>query len=211
MRSAPAPLHARLLGDAFDRLPAEIRALHAVTETALFEGRARVERGRSPLSRMAAALAGFPEACPDTPLTLRIDVAGGEEIWTRTFGGRRLSSRQFAGGGRMEDLLCERFGPLTFAMAPKVEEGSLKLLLRRWSVLGVPLPLWLAPGANARESAIEGRFRFHIEVSHPLTGLIVRYQGWLAPVAGRTAASAWDRDRDPRAATLAPPPPRCET
>ena len=27
----------------------------------------------------------------------------------------------------------------------------------------------------------DGRFSFHVEISHPLTGLIVRYQGWLEP------------------------------
>jgi len=27
------------------------------------------------------------------------------------------------------------------------------------------------------------RFRFHVEISHPLTGLIVRYRGWLEPNA----------------------------
>ena len=33
------------------------------------------------------------------------------------------------------------------------------------------------------ESAEDGRFNFHVEISHPLTGLIVRYRGWLVPKA----------------------------
>jgi len=43
------------------------------------------------------------------------------------------------------------------------------------------LPLALAPRSTAYEFAEDGRFRFHVEVSHPLTGLIARYRGWLVP------------------------------
>jgi hypothetical protein len=54
-------------------------------------------------------------------------------------------------------------------------------VLRRWSAFGIPLPLWLAPRPTAFETVENGRFRFHVEISHPLTGLIVRYRGWLSP------------------------------
>jgi len=41
--------------------------------------------------------------------------------------------------------------------------------------------MWLAPRSNAYESEENGAFRFFVEISHPLTGLIVRYDGWLKP------------------------------
>jgi hypothetical protein len=47
-------------------------------------------------------------------------------------------------------------------------------------VLGIPLPLWLCPRADAYESVENGRFCFHVEIRHALTGLIVRYEGSLA-------------------------------
>ena len=37
------------------------------------------------------------------------------------------------------------------------------------------------PRSASYESVEDGRFRFHAEISHPLTGLIVRYRGWLVP------------------------------
>jgi hypothetical protein len=64
-------------------------------------------------------------------------------------------------------------------MALVPEEGRLRLVLRRWSAFGVPLPMWLCPHTKSYESAEDGRFGFHVEISHPLTGLIVRYRGWL--------------------------------
>jgi hypothetical protein len=35
------------------------------------------------------------------------------------------------------------------------------------------------PGAETSE---DGRFHFHVEISHPFTGLIVCYRGWLTPI-----------------------------
>ncbi len=62
-------------------------------------------------------------------------------------------------------------------------DDRLQLVLRRWSFLGLPLPLRLGPVGDAYEFAADGRFHFHVELGHPLTGLIVRYRGWLAPLA----------------------------
>ena len=96
------------------------------------------------------------------------------------FGGSEFSSTQFAGEGRAAHLLCERFGPLTFAMALVVDGSRLSLVPRRWSAWGIPLPLWLGPRVNAYESVEDGRFRFHVDIRHALAGLIVRYEGSLA-------------------------------
>ncbi|TGT65881.1 SDR family NAD(P)-dependent oxidoreductase [bacterium M00.F.Ca.ET.159.01.1.1] len=179
-------LYPDLLGDAWKNLPAEIRAMHE--GAAMAQGRARVERGSGMLSRLAARLIGFPAAATDVPVKVSFDIGKDGETWTRTFGTHSFSSRQFAGRGRSERLLCERFGPLTFAMALVVDNNRLRLVLRRWSLLGLPLPMWLCPRSNAFEAAEDGRFRFHVEISHPVAGLIVRYRGWLEP-ASRPAPS----------------------
>lgn len=173
------PLYAALLGDAWQSLPEEIRAMHDHARAA--QGRASVERGSSILSRLAAWLVGFPEASADTPVRVDFETDKGEETWTRTFGEHRFSSRQFEGRGRSERLLCERFGPLSFAMALVAGEGRLSLVLRRWSLFGLPLPMFLCPRSTSYEAVEDGRFRFHVEISHPLTSMIVRYRGWLEP------------------------------
>jgi Domain of unknown function (DUF4166)/Saccharopine dehydrogenase NADP binding domain len=185
-------LYAALLGNAWKALPGEIRGMHDVTGVAVAEGRATVRRGRSPLARLVGALIGFPAANEDVPVQVKFEAAGGEEIWTRRFGRETFSSRQFAGRGRSERLLCEGFGPLVFAMALVVEGDRLQLVLRHWSIFGMPLPLWLAPRSHAYESSEDGRFHFHVEISHPLTGLIVKYSGWLAPAEDHATASKPD-------------------
>jgi hypothetical protein len=52
---------------------------------------------------------------------------------------------------------------------------------RAWSIFGVRLPVTWAPLGKAYESVENGRFCFNVEIAHPLTGLIVRYRGWLVP------------------------------
>jgi hypothetical protein len=175
------PLYARVLGSAWDGLPVEIRNMHDVDGATSAQGRASVERGRSILARLAAFIMGFPAAVADTPVNVQFMASGDTETWTRTFGDESFSSCQFAGRGRSKGLLCERFGPLTFAMALVPEYGRLLLVLRRWSAFGIPLPMWLCPRSNSYETTDSGRFRFHVTIGHPFTGLIVGYTGWLEP------------------------------
>jgi hypothetical protein len=59
---AEMPLYQRILGAAWDSLPGETRAMHAGQVTTVAQGRASVERGGSPLARLAAFLVGFPAA-----------------------------------------------------------------------------------------------------------------------------------------------------
>ncbi|MER8953084.1 DUF4166 domain-containing protein [Mesorhizobium sp. M0833] len=172
-------LYTVLLGDAWHGLPREIRAMHDCTTMAA--GRARVERGRNVLGRLMARMVGFPGASEDIPVHVRFDTEKDGETWTRTFGKHSFSSLQFAGRGRSQRLLCERFGPLTFAMALVAEDGRLALVLRRWSFFGLPLPMWLGPRSTSYETVEDGRFRFHVEISHPLAGMIACYRGWLEP------------------------------
>ena len=155
--------------------------MHDIAATTTVRGRAEIDRGKGPLARIAAVLVGFPPAGKDVPVEVRFEPKNGGELWTRTFAGHAFSSVQEEGRGRFEGLLVERFGPIAFGLAVIVEDGRLRLVLRRWTALGIPLPLFLAPRSNAFEEEADGRFRFHVEIAHPLTGLIVRYRGWLEP------------------------------
>ncbi len=174
-----APLHARVLGNAWHEVAPEIRRMHDVQTEGHASGRCSVDRGSGWLSNLIARLFGFPRAGPDLPVTVRFKADNETEQWTRTFGDQTLSSRLYVGSGRCERLLCERFGPFEFAQALVVEGDCVKLVMRQWSAFCIALPLWLGPRSNSRETTLQGRFHFFVEISHPLTGLIVCYRGWL--------------------------------
>ena len=179
---AREPLYRRLLGDAWAALPAPIQNMHELNDTLTAEGVANVERGRGIFARLVAAIVGFPKAGEDVPVTVQFRASGGVERWQRTFAGRSFASTQEAGRGRFEHLLCERFGPVAIGLALVVDRDRLRLVVRRWSFLGIPLPRALAPVGDAFEHVDNGRFCFHVEIGHGLTGMIVRYRGWLAHV-----------------------------
>jgi hypothetical protein len=174
-------LYQRVLGEAWSRLPEAVRDLHGALRQSRFVGEARVERGRGILSRIVATCIGFPSVGDAVPVVVRFDEEGGREIWHRTFAGRSFRSSQAQGTGRWEGLIVERFGPVAAGLALVVERSKLRLIVKRWSLFGIPLPAILAPGGETYEAAPHGRFHFHVEIRHPLTGLIVRYIGWLKP------------------------------
>lgn len=175
------PLYRRLLGDAYESLPGPLQQMHDLSSRFAAKGRATVERGTGILARFVAAGFGFPPAGNDVPVEVDFQTRDGREYWRRTFAGLSFSSTQEAGQGRFEYLLCERFGPCVFGMALVIDGGKMRLVPRRWSFLGLPLPIAWAPFGDSYEHVENGRFCFHVDIRHPLTGLIVSYRGWLVP------------------------------
>jgi hypothetical protein len=181
--AGPAPLYKRVLGEAWDALPAPLAALHNVpSEGHKAQGMARVETGKHAVARLLATLYGFPRAGEQVPVNVSFQRRDDGEIWQRDFAGRKFSTFQFEGRGRADRLLLERFGPVTFWIALVLKEGKLYSVTRRWSLFGVPLPLAFAPNASVYEYADGDDFCFHVEVKHSLVGLLVQYEGKLQVV-----------------------------
>jgi len=177
-RILPPPLYARVMGEAFAELPPLVRAIHDFHADAGAAGEGRVERGRNLFARLIGAVMRFPPA-GDYPLHVSFAVKGGRERWTRDFGGRVFTSELTGQDG----LAVERFGPIRFGFALAPTADGLAMQLGRWSILGVPLPLVLAPRITAFERQETDRFRFDVAVALPLVGPVVRYSGWLKPVS----------------------------
>lgn len=179
--AAGLPLYRRLLGDAWEGLPEQLRAMHDNVGTLRATGNAQIERGSGLLARVVAWIFGFPAAGRDVPIEVLFEVSDGIERWQRTFGPSRFFSLQSAGAGRSDKLVEERFGLFRFGLALVLDGEKLRLVTRRWSFCGIPLPPAWVPRGDAYESVEDGRFCFHVEIAHRITGLIVRYRGWLVP------------------------------
>jgi hypothetical protein len=107
----------------------------------------------------------------------------GVETWSRDFSGQGFSSLQYAGAGKNRWHVVERFGPLAFALALVPDDRKLRLILRRWTMLGLPMPMLLAPRIEAFEHVVDGRFAFHVDIGLPMIGRLVRYRGTLGEIA----------------------------
>lgn len=177
------PLYRRIMADRFDALPPAVKALHSVLRDGGASGRATVTRGRHTLARLVAAVMRFPVAGYHD-LNVSFEECDGVERWTRNFSGRRFSSHL----SRQGRQLVERFGPLRFRFDLPSDRRGLRMEMRGWSGLGVPLPLALAPRSQAREWAEDGAFRFDVPIALPFIGLVVCYRGWLSPIAHGSAS-----------------------
>lgn len=174
-------LHARILGAAWQSLPAVLRAVHGTGPRLTISGQSSITRGRGVLARILAWIMRFPAAGENVPVSVTFDRNWHYDKWTRAFGAQSFSSTFTEGSGRFEHLLCERFGPLTFGMALVPDADRLNLVMREWSFLGLPLPRRLIPSGDSYEYAKDNRFCFDVEIRLPLAGFVIRYRGFLEP------------------------------
>lgn len=177
--TARLPLYRRVLGEAYERLPKAIQAGH--DGVGLMQGVAQVERGSNPFAALVCAVIGLPRSADAVPVQVEFSPIAGGELWRRTFGGHAFQSDQTEGTGAWAGLIRERFGAVTVGLAAVVKDGRMDLVVRRWSLLGLLMPQWLAPHGEAFEHIVDGRFAFDVEMRLPLIGRIVRYRGWLEP------------------------------
>ncbi len=176
-----APLYQRTLGSAFDSLPEQVKLLHAPTVKRVWKGKASVVRGRGMLAKLIAFIFGFPTAADDVKVTVTLTPKGEGEMWERNFGGQRFKSFQFAGTGKYDNLIVEKFGAVSIALALNIQGGELFLVPRNWNILGIPLPKFLLPSGDSFESEEGKMFRFNVSIKLPFVGLVVAYNGYLTP------------------------------
>lgn len=181
--SKGAPLFQSFMGSRWLQLPAAVRKMHSLPNSAAASGRVNATRGGNILARLAARFAGFAPSMHDAPVRVCFKKAPDGEIWERNFDGHMFQSRLTAGTGKNAGLLIEEFGPARFALNYTVEKDHISLTVERWSFAGLPMPGWLAPQSDSREFEDNGVFHFDVRISHPLCGLIVHYKGWLEPAA----------------------------
>jgi hypothetical protein len=137
-----------------------------------------VKRGSHPLARLIGRMMRFP-AQGDYPLHVAFAGYSGKERWTRDFGGHCFTSELSQAG----DGVAERFGPLRFVFDLLSDPGGLQMVLRGWTLFGIPMPRLLGPRIEAREWQDKGRFRFDVRVRLPLIGPVIDYTGWLESIA----------------------------
>jgi Domain of unknown function (DUF4166) len=123
-----------------------------------------------------------PERCDNLPTRVEVCSDGrGGVVWTRWLGDKALRSTKSA---NPEGGLWERTeGGLTMALDVFEEDGALVFQSRRyeWQRAGLRLrlPTWLSPGRCRVEHRDlgQGRFRFSLEMNHPLWGCTFKQTG----------------------------------
>ena len=177
-RGAPGDraLARRLLGEAFDAMPAAVRAVHGLASHGRFRGRgrARGDGGLPALVRWGLGMPG-PGLHPDLEVEIAADARG--ETWTRHFG--RMSFRSHLRDRKPVGRFAETVGPLAFVFDAEPDAKGFRWRFVEWRLGPVPLPRPLAPRIHARSFARDGVYRFSVVVAHPWMGILLAYAGRL--------------------------------
>ncbi|MBD9536385.1 DUF4166 domain-containing protein [Stenotrophomonas sp. STM01] len=174
------PLFEQVLGPGFGQLPPQVRALHSVRGRQRWSGQGEVLRGTHWLVAPCAWLARLPPSA-SVPVSVEFVVDAAGERWNRRFGPARMESRlwQQAGG------LFEQLGAVRFRFGLREEEGQILWRAERaWAFGLLPLPTRWFGQVYCRERERHGRYEFLVDVSMPLIGRLIRYEGWLLPEDG---------------------------
>jgi hypothetical protein len=168
-------LYERILGTSWKRLPEVVRDAHRETSRGVF----CVIRGPSRLAQALAGALRLPTSQANTPIVLQIAPCHGGERWRRTFGTRRLTTRQYEAPN---GLLAERFGALEFRFRLGVIDGRLIYCQEGAFLcvgsLRIPLPHWISPQVSAAETAAAPqRTHVSVSVSMPGIGRLIAYEG----------------------------------
>lgn len=165
-----------------------VHRFHCGAGTVSGSGRFEVRRGRTLGARLLAMLLRLPRSGTAVPVQVRVerDSGGRAEIWTRTFGRRRLVSQQY----RVGDRVVERIGPVELVLRETIESDQVGYEQRgtrlRLTGTSMPLPAWASPQIRAAARAC-GRTRFLVvvTVALPRGKPLLTYSGILGEEAPR--------------------------
>ena len=171
-------LYARAMGDAFEELPEQLRAFHNVEDSNLYAGEVTVTHGHA-LSRGIAKAGGMPAASGTMPFRFRATRDGETEIWERRFGNHMTRSLQWLDE---PGIVAERIGTSTFHMAPVPRNGTLYIPVVAMRGFGLPVPRPAIASCEGVEGVRDdGAVTFDVHARLHGLGLVIRYQGWMAP------------------------------
>jgi hypothetical protein len=144
------------------------------------------------LAPALARLAHLPAAGEAVDVRLQVTALEDGEEWRRTFAGRHLVSMQSnRHDGRLDGVMVERMGIVEMRLRLEVVGGALSFqtvsVALRMGSLRIPLPHWLSPRVTAWERAVDDRNQIHVSVNvtFPLLGRLIAYDGYLTQVEAR--------------------------
>jgi hypothetical protein len=174
-----ATIYQRVLRDRFELLCPALRRFLGQEAGGRALGRLSVTRTAGRLRNFAATALGIPPA-GEYDLLLEVTPLAGGQLWVRRFGAHTLETIQTEYRG----LLVESSGPASLGFELIVGDGALFFRPCRAWVLGIRLPLWLAPCIEAdNRPGDSGGWRVHLRFRVPLLGLVGEYEGDVMPEA----------------------------
>ncbi|WP_421789431.1 DUF4166 domain-containing protein [Hyphobacterium sp.] len=173
----------RVLGPAWNELPAMTRRLHSPDPVVVFEGKADIRRTLNPLANFAADLMGLPKSGTNVPARITVTRHDHGETLNRDYGGRVFETHQTVEKCNGQFVLKEQVGPFILTLQLIGHSEGIDFHLQHATLWGLPLPRWLSPAVSARERADGDAHLFQVKSALPLIGELVSYEGRLTEIA----------------------------
>ncbi len=175
---APLALYPRVLGAAWSSLDEPVRTFHEQPGGSVGNGLFDISRCERPAGRFLATLLRLPCAGRGVPVHLTVVRNHDSEIWQRSFGETRLTTRQWQEG----QFVAETAGPFLLLFELRALNGMLELhqigTRLRFGRLSIPLPDFLSLGAVARVTgARDNTMHVHVDITLPFLGNLLHYEG----------------------------------
>lgn len=140
-------------------------------------GTMNVTRTRGWISKVLAAALRLPPAGRRVPVCISVSEDRACIRWERSFDGFRLCSTQVV----HDKMLVERMRPAAFFFELVTEKNRILYCQRRFTFLGVNVPLAIAPRIAAVVTAGDADVSWHVcvDIFVPRSRPLCRYQGWM--------------------------------
>lgn len=172
----------------FGEMPRVVRDAHVPDPATDLAGEVETTGPETWAGHVIAWFVGFPSTTGTCPAQVTIERDDDGELWVRRFGAAAFQSRLSAGA---PGKIAERFGPITFDLDAKADQGGFSLAVAQARLGELPLPRFLTPVSDATAGVDEqGRYRFDVTIKLPLIGRLVRYRGSLTKRDGVSALPA---------------------
>jgi len=172
-----ATLYQRILGDRFEALAPVLRRFHSQPNGGVAQGKLQVIRAPGRLKAILAAVMRLPRQQDAAVMRLEVSPTRDGERWTRFIGQSTLITKQTA----WKSLLLEKNGPVCLGLEIDIVEGGMVFRTRRAWFIGIPLPRWLTPEAEATALPVDNGWALVVRLSLPLVGRILEYRGNVVP------------------------------
>jgi len=176
-------------GDEFNSLHPLLRDMH--TQGAVLKGKVHISVGGGLGKYIGKAIAkklGIPLAPSEQDFEVTVSHTNTMLNWTRRFGKSAVALSKFEPiGNKTTGYWLENTGVLTLALTVDIIEGGWYWrCLKAW-VKDIRVPLFLFPKTTAFKRIENGKYRFYVELSLPLLGKVLAYQGDLeAAISSRS-------------------------
>jgi hypothetical protein len=166
-------LYQKILGNSFFELPDSLQSFHSNPTGGAARGYFTIDRGNNLFCKIFSLFLFLPKPGSNVLTKLFVRIENQSEIWDRSFGDKRLITKQWFENG----LLIEKSGLMIFFFRTFVRDKIHYFESVKFRFWRLPIPNFLAPCVKAITSGTENGWNVRVEISFAKRWTVLTYYG----------------------------------